>query len=150
MTLSTLEDVLEVLGRRREYCRELLELSQKQNRVIDSSDYSQLMSILAQKQRILGRMDEIRRRYPDLLRQWTTLRDTGLPTLRSQCDALIAETEAILAELLQTEKHGADQLCYRRDTTRRQLEGICQGVRVNEVYLDTVSPVNHRFLDIDR
>lgn len=150
MALSTLEDILEVLGRRREHCRDLLELSRNQNRVIDSSDYSQLMSILAQKQRILGRLDEIRRRYPDLLRQWTTLRDTGLPALRSRCDALITETESILAELLQTEKDGADQLCLRRDTTRRQLEGISQGVRVNEVYLDTLSPVNHRFLDIDR
>jgi hypothetical protein len=150
MSVATLDDVLDVLASRRKHCRDLLDLSRRQNRVIDAGDYPQLMSILAQKQRILGRLDEIKQRYPELGRKWTALRATGPSTVRSDCEAIIAETEAVLAELLKNENDGAEQLSRRRDATRRQLEGISEGVRVNEFYCDTLAPVNHRFLDINR
>jgi hypothetical protein len=124
-------------------------MSRRQNRVIDASDYSSLLVVLGQKQRVLGRLDEIKRRYPELGRQWATLRETGLPSLRRDCEQIISETEAILAELVQTEKDGAEQLCQRRDATRRQLESIAQGVHVNETYRDNIAPLSHRFLDIN-
>jgi anion-transporting ArsA/GET3 family ATPase len=150
MSLATLNDILDVLKHRRAHCRDLLDLSRRQNRVIDASDYSSLLGILGQKQRILGRLDELNRRYPELSRQWTALRETGQPNLRSECQEIISETEAILAELVETEKVGAEQLCQRRDTTRRQLESIAEGVHVNDTYLDNVAPFNHRFLDLNR
>ena len=97
-----------------------------------------------------GRLDDLKRRYPELGEQWTALRDQGRPQVRSQCEGIISETEAILAELIQTEKDGADQLVRRRDTTRQQLESIAQGFHVNDTYLDNVAPFNHRFLDTNR
>lgn len=150
MSLDTLEDILDILKHRQAHCRELLELSRRQNHVIDASDYSSLLGILGQKQRILGRLDELKRRYPGLGQQWTALRETGVPRIRQECEGIISETEAILAELVQTEKEGADQLCERRETTRRQLEAIAQGFHVNETYLDNVAPFSHRFLDTNR
>jgi hypothetical protein len=150
MNLATLEDVLDVLKHRHAHCRQLLDLSRRQNRVIDASDYSSLLGILGQKQRILGRLDELKRRYPALGEQWTALRDQGRSQVRSQCEGIISETESILAELVQTEKDGADQLVRRRDTTRQQLESIAQGFQINETYLDNVAPFNHRFLDTNR
>jgi hypothetical protein len=150
MSLSTLEDILEILKHRRAHCRDLLELSQRQNRVIDASDFSSLLVVLGQKQRLLGRLDEIKRRYPELGRQWSALRETGLPSVRRDCEAIISETEAILAELVQTEKDGAEHLQQRRDATRQQLETIAQGVHVNETYRDNVAPLSHRFLDVNR
>jgi hypothetical protein len=149
MSLDTLDDILEILEHRRSHCRDLLEMSQRQNRVIDESDYSSLLVVLGQKQRVLGRLDEIKRRYPELGRQWAALRETGLPSRRRECEAIISETEAILAELVQTEKDGAEQLCQRRDATRQQLESIAQGVHVNEIYRDNIAPLSHRFLDIN-
>jgi chromosome segregation ATPase len=105
------------------------------------------MSTLAQKQRILGRLDEVKRRYPELSRQWTSLRDAGLPAVRNDCESLIAETESILAELLESEKQGTQQLSQRRESTRRQLEAVSQGVHVNQTYADTTPTFNHRFLN---
>jgi hypothetical protein len=147
MSLSTLEEIRDVLQHRRKYCRDLLELSLRQHQFIDASDYTQLMSTLAQKQRILGRLDEVKRRYPELTRQWASLRETGLPSLRTDCESLIADTEAILAELLESEKQGTDRLTERREATRRQLEAVAQGVHVNQVYADTTPTLNHRFLN---
>jgi FlgN protein len=147
MPLSSLEEIRDVLQHRRKHCRDLLELSRRQKQLIDAGDYTQLMSTLAQKQRILGRLDEVKRRYPELSRQWTALRDSGLPTVRTDCEALIADTETILAELLQTEKQGTEQLAERREATRRQLAAVSQGVHVNQVYADTTPTLNHRFLN---
>jgi hypothetical protein len=147
MPLDTLEEIREVLQHRRKHCRDLLELSRRQHQFIDAGDYTQLMSTLAQKQRILGRLDEVKRRYPELSRQWASLRESGLPALRTDCESLIADTEAILAELLESEKQGTDHLAERRDATRRQLEAVSQGVYVNQVYADTTPTLNHRFLN---
>jgi FlgN protein len=147
MALLTLEEIRDVLQHRRKHCRDLLELSQRQHQFIDAGDYTQLMSTLAQKQRILGRLDEMKRRYPELSRQWTALRDSGLPTTRNDCESLIAETETILAELLESEKLGTEHLSERREATRRQIEAVSQGVHVNQVYADTSPTLNHRFLN---
>jgi len=147
MALLTLQEIRDVLQHRRKHCRDLLELSRRQHQFIDAADYTQLMSTLAQKQRILGRLDEVKRRYPELSRQWTSLRDSGLPAIRNDCESLIAETEAILAELLESEKRGTLQLSERRETTRRQIEALSQGVHVNQVYADNSPTLNHRFLN---
>lgn len=150
MTAVTLEQIRDVLNDRRRHCRALLELCRRQNGVIHAQEYSELMTILAQKQRILGRLDETSHRHSDLAREWKHLRETGQTDLREECEGLIAETEAILAELLQMEKEGTEQLCERRDATRRELQNIAQGARVNEVYRDNLAPVSHRHLDVGR
>ncbi len=150
MSLASLADILEILKHRRTHCHGLLELARRQKQVIDASDYSQLMALLAQKQRLLGRLDEINRRHPDLGRRWEQLRGQGSSPSRSDCEAVISETESILAEILQTEKEGTERLGRRRDDARRQLESIAHGVHVNETYRDNVAPLNHRFLDLNR
>lgn len=150
MPLSTLEEIRDVLQHRRKHCRDLLELSRRQHQFIEAGDYTQLMSTLALKQRILGRLDEVKRRYPELSRQWTSLRESGLPGVRQDCESLIAETETILADLLASEKEGTDQLTERREATRRQLEAVSQGVHINQVYADTTPILNHRFLNTNR
>ncbi len=150
MSLATIDEILEVLKHRRTHCRALLDLSRRQSQVIEASDYSSLLGVLGQKQRILMRLDEINKQYPELGSRWTTLRESADPDLRRQCDDVISEIEAVLAELMMTEKEGAEELSQRRDATRLQLASIAQGVHVNETYRDNVAPFNHRFLDINR
>lgn len=150
MSLTNLSDILEILKQRRTHCRELLDLSRRQNRTIEASDYTGLLNILSHKQRILSRLDELKSRHPELGKRWETLRDAGPTNVKRECDAVIAEIETILAELMRTEKDGADELSQRRDTTRRQLESIAQGIHINETYRDNVAPFSHRFLDLNR
>jgi hypothetical protein len=150
MTAAELDHFHALFSDRREVCRELLRLSQQQNRMIHTSDYSQLVTILGQKQRVLGRLDEITRRHPDLERDWKVHRDAGPAALCRDCEEILAETEALLAALLETERDGAERLTQRRDATRRQLEEIAQGAHVHDVYRDNLAPVSHRHLDIGR
>ena len=82
MTLTNLNDILQVLKERRTHCRELLDLSRRQNRVIEANDYSTLLNILGHKQRLLGRLDELKRRHPELGQETgrsSVLTDSTLP-----------------------------------------------------------------------
>ena len=141
-------EMLTVLNLRRQHCRNLLDLSRRQRGLIDSSEYSQLLTILGQKQRLLGRLDELSKQHPDLRAQWKTLRDTAEYDLRDDCEHVLAETEAILADLLSEEQQSTDHLARRRDDTQKQLQAVSQGARVHDAYRESLAPSTHRHLDV--
>lgn len=148
--MSTLDpsNILSVLNARRQHCRNLLDLSKRQRTLIDASDYSQLLSILGQKQRLLGRLDEINKDYPDLKTRWKQVRDTGDAEWRDDCEHVLAETESLLAELIEEEQNSTDHLTRRRDATQKELQAVSQGARVHDAYRDSLAPSTHRHLDI--
>ncbi|MEX0703438.1 MAG: hypothetical protein WD069_15185 [Planctomycetales bacterium] len=128
----------------------MLDLSRRQERLIEQDDYAGLLTVLSSKQRILGRLDDIKRRHPDLLADWRTTRDRIDPADRAECERLLAETEAVVAELIEEERHSTESLIVRRDAARNQLEAIAHGSRVHHAYRDHLAPSTHRHLDVDR
>jgi len=146
-TLDTAE-ILNILQMRRQHCRNLLDLSRRQRGLIDASDYSHLLTVLGQKQRLLGRLDELNTQHPDFRGQWATLRTLGDPEWRDDCEHVLAETEAILADLLAEEQESTEFLTQRRDDTQKQLQAVSQGARVHEAYRECLAPATHRHLDV--
>jgi len=143
-------DILTALKTRRQHCHHLLDLSRRQRGLIDSGDYVQLLTILGQKQRLLGRLDELNKQHPDLRNRWHDLRESGDSDWRDDCEHLLAETEAILAALIDEEQQSTDFLAQRRDATQKQLQAISQGARVHEAYWESLAPATHRHLDVDQ
>jgi hypothetical protein len=135
---------------RREHYRALLELSRRQIDLIAADDYTGLLVVLGQKQRLLGRLDEMNGQHADLKRQWHDRRESLDPDLRDDCEHILAETEAILAQLLEEEQQSAGRLTERRDETRRQLQTISRGSQVHDAYRDTLAPATHRHLDVGK
>lgn len=128
----------------------LLELSRRQMELIGADDYTQLLAVFGQKQRIIGRLDEVKRRYPNLRKQWHARRAKAEDALRNDCDRLLAETEAILAELLKEEQTSTQHLAGRRAATQRELQAISKGSEVHQAYRDGLAPATHRHLNIDQ
>lgn len=135
---------------RRDLCRALLELSRRQERLIERDEYGELLAVLSGKQRLLGRLDEMKRRHPDLIPRWRAGRDRLLPAERAECEDLLAEAEALFAELIEEEGQSAEHLARRRDAARGQLEAIANGSRTHHAYRDTLAPSTHRLLDVNR
>lgn len=148
MPLLDQSNILPVLNARRQHCRNLLDLSRRQRTLIDDSDYSQLLSILGQKQRLLGRLDELNKEHPDLKTRWKQIRDTGDAEWRDDCEHILAETESLLAELIEEEQHSTDHLTRKRDATQKELQAVSQGSRVHDAYRESLAPATHRHLDI--
>lgn len=150
MTGPAASDFLATFRARKQLCAALLELSRRQRALIDADDYTQLLVVLGQKQRILGRLEELKGREPDLLERWQAERDGLESTTRAECDQALAETETILADLAEEENDATQHLAQRRDETRRELEALAQGSEVHDAYRDSLAPATHRHLDVDR
>jgi hypothetical protein len=149
MTLDV-SDYLDIFKSRRDCCRELLELSRRQRPLIDGDDYQQLLEVLGRKQRLLGCLDEIHKQHPDLRKNWREQKHGIDSLVREDCDHILAETEALLADLLQEERDSTDQLSQRRDRTQRALQAISDGGRVHDAYRTSLAPATHRHLDLDQ
>lgn len=143
-------EFFEVFRARCRYSRTLLELSHRQKELIDRGDYSRLLQVLGRKQRVLGQLDELGKQHPDLARQWQEQRETFETDTRKQCDELLAETERVLAELLEEEKTCTQQLTERRDATQRELQSVSEGAVAHDAYQDSLAPATHRHLNIDQ
>jgi hypothetical protein len=150
MSAQSAADFQRIFRVRRERCAKLLELSRRQSELIAVHDYTSLLSVLGRKQRLLGELDQLGQELPELWANWRQERDRLDGECREDCDHLLAETEAILADLVLEEKRSAASLTQRRDSLREQLESISTGARVHDAYRDNLAPATHRRLNIDR
>lgn len=149
MELSRDLDFVSAFRTRREFCRALLEVSRQQAALIASDDYAELLDVLGHKQRLLDGMRQHTQQTAAVWSQWRQARD-GLPEKpRSTCEQLLAETEAILAELVAHEKDSTDLLTTRREATQRELLAVSRGAHAHEAYRDHLAPMTHRHLNIN-
>jgi hypothetical protein len=145
--MSSANSFLRTFADRRQCIAELLELSQRQLDLVESEDYSRLLSLLGGKQQIISRLEAITSGRPRLWDDWRAERDRLAPRDRQACEQTLAETEALLARLLEQERVSTETLARRRDHTARELQSVTAGSRVNQAYGDSLAPVTHRFLD---
>lgn len=141
-------DFLEIFGVRRDCFGELRRLSDEQHELIDQDDYPRLLALQGNKLRVIGQLEAISTQFPQLLREWKSTREKMPTGLRQQCDTTLAESEELLAGLLEQERKDTQRITDRRDETKRQLHGLATGVRAQEAYSGGHNPVNHRVLDI--
>lgn len=141
-------EFLTLFVQRRQYFRDLLQLSRGQLALVETDDHAQLLSLLGAKQRIIGRLEDLGQRRPELWQEWRRERDRLDPGDRASCESALAETESVLAELLETERICTETLSQRRDATRRELQRVVHGSHVNQAYRDSLAPATHRHLDV--
>ena len=116
--------LLEVLERRREYCRAMLELSHRQAGLIDDGNFTELLQLIAQKQRVLEHLAELGRSFGGIVDFWKSVRDRLPADVRSKCQSAIDDAETLLAESMALEKQGTTVLTQRRDETQGRLKEI--------------------------
>lgn len=143
-------EFLQVFHERRGCFAELLRLSREQSELVESEDYDRLLSLLAGKQRVIGRLEEIGRARPELWRLWRASRDSLTGVSRRTCEEILVETETMLSELMERERVSTEALTKRRNDTQRQLHCVAAGARVNDEYRDSLAPATNRFLDLDQ
>lgn len=140
---------LELFTTKRDRCRALLELSKRQSRLIAQDDYTELLDVLHRKQSLLADMDTLKAEHAAALARWRVERDTLDARSRADCDALLGETESLIARLVETERTCTESLSSRRDATRSELQTVSTGSNVNDAYRDSLATSTHRHLDLD-
>jgi hypothetical protein len=148
--MSPASEFLQTFADRRQCVADLLELSQRQLELVEADDYSRLLGLLGGKQQIISRLEEIGKGRPRLWDEWREERGRLTPDVRRSCEQTLAETEDLLARLLEQERVSTESLARRRDHTARELQSVAAGSRVNQAYGESLAPVTHRFLDRDQ
>jgi hypothetical protein len=143
-------DFITTFKDRRQCFADLLQISRSQLGLVETDDYSQLLRLLGGKQQIISRLEGIASRSPQLWDKWRSERQRLAPGARETCEQTLAETESLLAELLEHERIATETLARRRDQTAQQLAAVAGGSRVNQAYRDCLAPVTHRHLDLDQ
>ena len=142
------KEILVHLKSRRKYCVALLELSRKQRELISGRKYTELLTLIGKKQRVLGCLEGLKQKQPNVVSEWKSRRDELPAEIRTVCETVIQETELLLTELLNEEQICTDDLKRSRDETSRELSELTSGQRAHQAYGTTSSLTRNRYLDI--
>lgn len=137
---------LAALLERRDICRSLKSLAECQRAALAEGDYDSLIEILGERRGLLDRLAAA----TEASRDWPASRATLSEVHRRDGDALWNETRALLGDLARAEQEAIADLTARRDATRDELRDIASAGRANAAYRDSLAPITHRSLDVDR
>ena len=118
-------DLLAELIERRHRCVvELHRLGIEQEQLIQAGDMGRLLQSLSVKQKQLAQLQQIQHELRPFHNQDPDARRWRSQQIRRRCAALLAESESLLAEIVEREKQNEQQLCRRRDQAAARLEGF--------------------------
>lgn len=129
-------------------CQALLELAMRQAELIGEDNYHEMFEVLQSKQALIDHLGQLSLEQQPLRNAWTSRRAAMSAAERSRCDAVLTQTERLLAALLEMEQSSTQQLLARRQRTQRELQSISAGVQAQLAYQSRPPTVTSR-LDVD-
>jgi len=100
----------------------LWELAQQQETLIAEQRMSELMPLLAQKQRLLEQLDEFQQRLQPFGEQAAETRQWASPAARTRCRTRQQQTDRLLHEIMALDARCETQLTTSRDALAAQLQ----------------------------
>jgi hypothetical protein len=132
-------DIVSLLTEQRDTCEKLKRFSERQTSLIANNEPEQLLDILADRQLILDRLDLIAQKLRPFQKNWRQFR-LGMNRVEgAMADRLIAEVNALLAEILQKDDADAQVLAVRKEATSRAMADLRHTKKAEAAYATTVS-----------
>lgn len=122
-TLWDTDLLLELAGQRRSCLEQLHALGRRQMELIEASDTSHLLNVLAAKQNVLEELRQIERRLDPFRPQQPDERRWRAAELRQRCAEIFASSDRLFAEILEQERLGEQRLRQHRDEMAARLQG---------------------------
>lgn len=134
MTRFETDLLAELLERRHECLTQLHDLGGRQLELIMAEEMSQLLGVLAAKQRLLGKLTACQRQLDPFRGQEPGERVWRSPEKREQCVTLAGVSDDLFARILDQEKRGEDCLRRRRDLAAERLRDVHAAGRATGAY----------------
>lgn len=121
MTAHSTTQLADLVGRKHACLLQLRDLGRRQRELIESGDVTQLLGLLAVKQRSIGELHDLERQLDPYrgddpsARMWTGEAE------RLRCASLAEQANRLLVEVLDLERRCEEALRRRRDETAEQL-----------------------------
>jgi hypothetical protein len=141
-TMPRLEtDLLaELITRKHVVLSQLHQLSQRQLDIVATGDMTQLLAILAAKQKLLNALQEVERKLDPFRAQNPEGRNWRSPELRQKIRRTAEASEALLKQIMELEQQSESQLVSRRDTTAQRLQGTHGAWQASQAYAGCQQP----------
>lgn len=114
-------DALVLLRRQAGLFTKLVQLAEKQRRLVSQADTGPLMALLAERQRLTVGLTEISNELAPTRRDWVSTRDALTPAERVEADGLVTQVRERMRELIEGDERDAKVLAARKGAVAREL-----------------------------
>jgi hypothetical protein len=142
MTEYETDILAELIGRKLHCLTRLQDMGQKQLALVRDGDMTQLLDILAAKQRVLWELQRIERAMDPFRGQDPDQRRWRTPEKRKETAHVLQRCETLLDDIVTREKQSEHELLRRRDEAAARLEGTHSASRARGAYIPTGPTVN--------
>jgi hypothetical protein len=128
------QQMIELLSQQRALYERLTKLSQSQRSLITGDRTEQLLSVLAERQRLVEAIQQLAERMRPLQSAWPKLCGDVEAGQVEHVDRLLADIRRLLGGLLEQDQNDADLLAARKQTTAAAVAECRKGRRVDAAY----------------
>ncbi|MEM9883721.1 MAG: flagellar protein FlgN [Planctomycetota bacterium] len=133
--------LIDLLTRQRDLYRDLLSLSEQQQRVIAEGRAERLLTLLSDRQVIVDELTQINRQVAPLRSRMAELTDAGGPAKKTRLRGLVDEVQGLLESIIAGDDRDRQTLESSKASVKQQLAAIHAGPRaVNHYRQAAASP----------
>lgn len=144
MTAGDTEQLADLVARKHDCLRQLHDLARRQFVLIEDEHISDLLVLLAHKQRLLGILQGVDQQLTPFRGQQPEQRVWRSNDIRQRTGELLGLCEQLLAEILECEKTGEARLLARRDETALRVKTAFSGHEAHQAYATDYSVAGGR------
>src|SRR3954470_10500129 len=133
MNTST-EQLAALIAQKHEVLVQLRAVGARQNDLVASGEAAALLKLLAAKQHLITRLQELERKLKPYYLGDPETRVWRSPDERARCAKQAGECNALLEEIVRFEKLGAEKMNDRKNEVAQQLQQVHAGAHVRTAY----------------
>jgi len=119
-TLSTTH-LADLIRRKHDVLAQLCDVGRRQKEIVEQGETAALLQLLAAKQKMITVMQQVERELMPYHAEDPNARVWASAEARAHCAAQAAECNRLLAEVVELERHSAEQMTVRRNEVAAQL-----------------------------
>ncbi len=124
----------DLIRRKHQVLTQLRDIGRRQAQLVETVDVGIVLKLLAVKQELITALQEIEHRLKPHYGQDPDQRTWSSVEYRAECARLATDCNAMLAEIVQLEKLGAEKMTARRNEVAEQLQQVHVANHVRNAY----------------
>ncbi len=132
-TLPT-KHLAELIHRKHEVLAQLCDVGRRQKEIVERGETTALLQLLAAKQNMITLMQQVERELAPYHGEDPDARVWASAEVRAHCAQQAAECNRLLAEIVELERHSAEQMTVRRNEVAAQLRQVYAAGQARHAY----------------
>lgn len=124
---------------------ELRDLGRHQSKLIGSGEITELLRMLAEKQRLIDRLQQIERGLDAFRHQDPDARVWRSTKVRQQCAEVVEQSQRLLDEILEQERQNETHLMRKRDDAAVKLQLLQAAQQARQAYTENEQTIARAF-----